>query len=215
MTTSPSSNPPSPFKGAKLFIDGGNYYEFSHIGWGTYFTQFDSYASGYKAAGDTLIEAAIHSKNISILDTTLYPAAFLYRQYLELTMKSIYIRYSSKSKEDKVQNIKGIKHSLLCIWKEVKPLFSENASPADLADIDVVEDYLNEFQQVDSSSLTFRYPIDKQLQQTIVPLRRVNLVNLRERMNELDAFFKGCEGKLSEIAGWRLDEAEALLSAIY
>ena len=152
---------------------------------------------------------------MTILDSTFYPVAFPHRQFLELIMKSIFLRYSGKSKQDRANFVEGIQHNLLRIWKEVKPIVSENASASELPDMVIVEDYITQFHKMDSSSFTLRYPTDKKLQLTIVSQHRINLVNLRERMNELDAFLVGYEGKLFEIAGSREEEAEALLAAIY
>ena len=113
----------------KLFQDGGHYLEISHIGWGDTTTQFYGYIEGYKTAADNLIENALASKDIKTLDTFFFPICFLYRQYLELQMKSIILEYSSVSRRAKQALIKDIGHDLLFAWiKDTNKFFIINNS---------------------------------------------------------------------------------------
>ncbi|NGQ96598.1 hypothetical protein G3578_15655 [Brevibacillus sp. SYP-B805] len=63
---------PWPNKGEKLFKEGGNYYEYSHIGWGDLSTQFYGYMIGYKQAADQLVDYSIASQDIRTLDTFFF-----------------------------------------------------------------------------------------------------------------------------------------------
>ena len=61
------------------------------------------------------------------------------------------------------------------------------------------------------ASFSFRYPITKKLDQIIKSEQRINLPNLRQRMDELYHFFSGADGKLSSKENYR-QEMEKLLS---
>ncbi|NMF00249.1 hypothetical protein [Aneurinibacillus aneurinilyticus] len=185
-----------PQKGEKLF-KAGDYYQIAHIGWGSIDSHFHGYIRGYKEAADDLVELAIKSKRIAILDTYVFPITFLYRQFLELSMKDIYLNYSEHSVEDKVKNIKRISHNLKAIWNEIKPLIQEGCTTSDDGEmIEVVEDYINQFHEFDKSSFRFRYPINKNLSPTLDKEDRIDLLNLKQRINELGSFFSGVDGQL-------------------
>jgi len=151
-------------EGAKLFVEDGDNEELSEIGWGYLPTQLAAYIDGYKAAADDLVEEVINS-NLTIKRKTYTPAiCFLYRQYLELELKSIYLQYSEASKDDKKKAINDIRHDLLKLWQQIKPVISPTAATAsEKLYIVVVEDYIKQFHELDKTSFTFRYPITKNL----------------------------------------------------
>lgn len=194
-----------PKKGKKLFIEGGNHYEFSHFGWGDVKTQFFGYMEGYKCAADELIDNAINSSDIKTLDTFIFPICFLYRQYIELAMKYIFLYYSGLEKNEKISMIKDAGHDILKIWRKIKPLILEENSNEEREDVEVVESYILQFDKFDKSSFTFRYPINKELQGVLSKEMRINLVNLKECIDELHSFFNGCTGKLDAIAEFKAE----------
>jgi hypothetical protein len=203
---------PWPKKGSKLFVDGGEYHEFSHFGWGSVDTQFYGYMEGYKKSADELIDLAVNSGDIKTLDTYIFPICFLYRQYLELAMKYIFIKYSGWDKDKKISAIKDVNHNLLRIWNKIKPIILEETTKEEKEDIEAVEDYISQFNIFDKSSFTFRYPITKELDGVLTKERRINLINLKERMDELYCFFDGCTGKLDEISEYKAEMLSEYLS---
>ena len=207
--------PSWPQKEAKLFIDSGNKYEFSHFGWeGSIEGKFYGYMKGYKESADYLIENAVSSKDISIIDTVIYPVCFLYRQYLELAMKIIYISYSGESKETKINTFKRINHGLIKIWNKIKPYLKEEAEKNEQDDINIVEEYIEQFHRLDISSFTFRYPITKDFNEVINNQKRINLPNLQERMDELCNFFDGCIAKLDYFKEIKADMENELIQIL-
>lgn len=184
----------------KVFQEGGHYFEVSHIGWGDTSMQFHGYIEGYKSAADNIIESALASQDIATLDTFFFPVCFLYRQYLELQMKSIILEYSSLSRLEKQALIKQIEHGLLSAWEQAKTVLMEDENFRKWDKIGVVEEYLEEFHLMDASSFTFRYPISKNLQGVWSGPKHINLVVLKERMQELYEFFDSCRAGLSVIA---------------
>ena len=189
-----------PQKGKRLFLEGGDYHEFSHFGWGGVGGQLVGYMDGYKAAADALVDRAIESRDISILDTFVFPIFFLYRQYLELVMKYAYLSYSGETKEVKTQTLRNVNHDLVRIWTEIKPMLLRAASEAEAEDVEIVEDYIKQFHAADQSSFTFRYPITKELNPVLTKETRISLPNLKERMEELANFFDGATAQLDAIS---------------
>ena len=180
---------PSQYK--KLFIDGGDYYDFAHFAWGDLETQIGGYQIGYKAAADILISDAITSKDISKLDTFVFPAIFLYRQYIELTLKYLIITLSGLSQEEKIERMKSYNHNLDTLWKDfVKVSFDITGEKNDVA-LNTVGKYVQDFHVFDKGSFSFRYPFSKNLKAIFGCEKRINLKHLKERMAEIEVYFKG------------------------
>lgn len=194
-----------PQKGKKLFLDTGNNYECAHFGWGDIDTEFFGYMEGYKTSADDLIEKAVKSQNVKITDTYVFPICFLYRQYLELVMKYIYISFSEKNKGEKESTLNKTNHNLYKIWNEIKLILTDHLTIKDKEDIKIVEDYINQFNMFDKSSLTFRYPITKNLDKVLTDEERLNLVNLKNRMDELYNYFNGCIAYLVEVTTYKVE----------
>ena len=94
-----------PQMGKQLFISAGHPKEYAHIAWGDINTQFYGYIRGYKEAADTIIQQALKKGDNSTLDTYVFPACYLYRQYLELALKDIYLTNSKDSRQDKIAQL--------------------------------------------------------------------------------------------------------------
>jgi hypothetical protein len=80
-----------PQKGAKLFIPDGQPEHFSRIGWGDASHQYVLYMTGYKNAADSLIDHVLASNNVESPDTFVFPILFLYRQFIELRLKWVFL----------------------------------------------------------------------------------------------------------------------------
>jgi hypothetical protein len=194
-----------PQKGAKLFIDQGDYYEFSHFGWGDVWLQYTGYMTGYKEAADEVLRQALASKKIAQLDTHIFPILFLYRQFIELELKWVILVYGDADKSAKEKLIKHANHDLMKLWQEAKHIMLEDASPEEQEGVDTVQDYIKQFHELDAGSFTFRCPITKELDQILTSEHRINLRILCQRMNELYHFFMGVDGKLSSIKDYKED----------
>jgi hypothetical protein len=199
------ANIPSPQKDAKLFISDGPPQDFSTIGCGDASHQYVLYMHGYKTGADELVQNAIASKSAGRLDTLIFPILFLYRQFIELELKWIFLVYSDADRSVKIGVIRDIKHNLIKLWQKTKPILLEEVTPQERQDVDIVEAYIKQFYKLDESSYSFRYPITKNFDQILNAERRINLPNLRKRMDELYHFFTGADGKLSSIRDYRQD----------
>lgn len=200
-----------PVKGKKLFESTNKYLEFSHFGWGNINYQFYGYIRGYKRSADTLVEFALASNRIEILDTYIFPVLFLYRQFIELSLKSLYLEYADKSMHEKIKTIKQVSHNLAQMWNKLKPTLidaSNNKSEEEI--VNVVEGYIMQYHNFDKRSFKFRYPIDKDANPLIKGEERIDLVNLKERMTELDNFFSGADGHLDYLKTCKYEQEQYL-----
>lgn len=202
-------------EGKKIFVNTGEENEYSHFGWGDIRQQFHGYMVGYCSAAHTLIEDAVESMEPYIIDKVIFPVCFLYRQYLELAMKNILIYYTEDDRERTIQNIRMAQHNLMKTWNLIEKYMKESATDKELQDIKAARGYIKQFNDFDKSSFTFRYPVDKNLNGMLDGEKRINLVVLKESMEEMYNFFEGVEGKLYDVKRWKDDLAREFSEEYY
>ncbi|MCP5003264.1 MAG: hypothetical protein GY941_04830 [Planctomycetes bacterium] len=185
-----TQNSPWPEKYEKLFIQDGGYYEFAHFGWGSLQVQFAGYIMGYKNSADLLIENAINSKDISIIDTNVFPILFLYRQFIELSLKQAIIVLTDGN-ESKAKTISGLSHDLRKAWEKYSKIMNKSMNEKELKELEVVGKYIQEFHQIDKGSFNFRYPITKKLDLVFGSEKRINLRHLKSIMEKISNYFSG------------------------
>jgi hypothetical protein len=188
---------PSEYKG--LFVQGGDYYEFAHFGWGDIWQQFYGYCTGYKESADRLIDDAMASHEIARLDTVVFPAFFLYRQFIELSLKQAILQFSSEKYSERIATLKRLNHDLVAMWNEFVKVLPEARDESERTTLQVVERYIQEFSRVDKSSFSFRYPITKDLELIFGEEQRINLRHVKDRMAELEAFFSGTDAYMDDL----------------
>ena len=119
--------------------------------------RFDLYATGYKDAGDRLVELVL--AELKGRDTLIYPIVFLYRQYIELRLKEI-IKQGQVLLEKPEKTEKT--HNLETLWTAAKKIidqvFEHETDSSD--SLKYAEHVINEFSKIDRRSYSFRYPID-------------------------------------------------------
>lgn len=177
-----------PKKGKQLFISGGSTHEYSHIALENEERQFRRYIDGYKNSADILVHQALEDGSYAVLDTFVYPIVYLYRHYVELTLKDIYLLNTKDSEDDKIKTIDRCQHNLMKMWFKAKPLISSSFPKDDMSVLDVVEDYISQLSEVDIQSFAFRYPITKRLSPVRDKAMFINLPNLAACMRELEYF---------------------------
>lgn len=190
---------PWPDEYKKLFIEGGNYYEFAHFGWGSFDTQFRGYIRGYKESADLIIENAISSQRIGTVDTAVFPAFFLYRQFIELSLKEFILYFYEGTKEEKITKLSRLNHNLRRMWQEFSKIMPEAEDEEQRNTNEVVEKYIFEFAELDKSSFNFRYPITKNMDLIFQEEKRINLRHVQNIMEELSNFFSGVSDHLYEM----------------
>jgi hypothetical protein len=119
---------------------------------------FLGYASAYKKAADKLVESFNDTSRLYDNDLTL-PIVFLYRQYLELHLKSL-VRDGNKAFGNPPNSPN---HLIDKLWQELKPMLIKARLPEtyNSAKIEAVEECIMEFAKVDENSENFRFPVHK------------------------------------------------------
>ena len=152
--------------------------------------QYMAYEMAYKTAGDLLVKSAIDDDSL-FMDISIYPIAFLYRQFVELYIKDILLKFDDKYKTDSNLNKS---HDLYALWSRLKDIvvLDDLAFPKELDNMpfeDVIsstESYIIELSKMDNMSMAFRYPDNKTHNQNFFEIETpVNLENLKDRVNEI------------------------------
>ncbi len=142
-----------------------------------------NYIIGYKEAADILVE---YAKKTSInRDTLVFPIVFLYRHYLELQLKSI-IKDGYKLLYEKKDYAKC--HKLDELWNDCKIIFKKIWPEGNKEPLEAMDDYINQFCQVDPTSIEFRYPVRKNGTDTLDSLNYINLSHLSECIKSIENF---------------------------
>lgn len=173
---------------------------FCHFGWeGTGSFAFFKYAEAYYDSARLLFEKFQESKgNFAILDGIGLSICFLYRQYIELTLKYLYFEMSGGNDEEKKMFLeKG--HDLNSLWGELKPILVERHEKVGTGEnIDWLEDVVLEFHTFDHNSMAMRYPVSKKLK----PLKTetwLDVVHLHSMLIEVHRSFKQIDSDLNNI----------------
>jgi hypothetical protein len=180
---------PWPRKGDRLFVDRQDWYNNAVLNGQR--ENLSLYAVGYKRAGEILVEAVVKSRRDH--DSLVFPIAFVYRQYLELRLKQL-IRDSRRLLGDS----SGFPstHKIAELWNLCRPLLDQVGLNASEQVLEVIEELIAEFAEVDEDSYAFRYSTDKKKHPSLPSLRFVNLPNLAEVIKKMSNFF--------EAVGWQL-----------
>src|SRR5712691_2566119 len=116
------SSLPYPQKGDNLFVAGEDWYHNACLSFMS--DSFGLYIMGYKEAGDRLVLSAMEDR--SHLDFLVYPIVFLYRQYLELSLKYL-VREGNRLLDFESGSKTGFpgSHRFETLWPECKAVLSK------------------------------------------------------------------------------------------
>ncbi|MBI3861588.1 MAG: hypothetical protein HY290_06805 [Planctomycetia bacterium] len=114
------------------------------------------FAEHYREAAEALIKSAINRE--VLIDCAVYPAVFLYRQYLELTLKDIIWR--TRHLEDEGRGYPKT-HKLNNLWAEAKGLLRQHYGADTPKELAYLDQCIAEFHEHDPDSMAFRYPCGK------------------------------------------------------
>jgi hypothetical protein len=183
--------PPWPQTGDKLFVPGHGR-KVAYLG--GFGTDFSRYAIGYKDAADALIDRTFEKD--SGADLQFYPIAFLYRQYLELRLKQLLIS-GGHLVYDESKLTHG--HDLRRHWAEVRKILESVWPATHTEEMDALGRCIEELCQLDAKSMSFRYPVDKEGQPTLLGLDRVDLENLKRVMDRISSLLDASSDALGDI----------------
>ena len=150
---------------------------------------------GYKEAATALAEQAMDGAVPQ--DLVVYPIVTLYRHYLELLIKHLYLLTGLELDEDTDSRAYG--HDLTGLWLAARERLPRVPDIGSLDDLKVVDLVVGSFAQADQRATSFRYP--DQVQELVLPTTngRINLGQLRRLVLKAGHALEGCDGWLLEL----------------
>ena len=183
----------------QLFVEAEDWWMNACLDW--YHDPTELYIAGYKEAADLLVESIAKRKGTA--DSLIFPIVFLYRQYIELRLKSLL--QDGKRLLDKEYRGEP-EHSLGELWKQVKILLEEIFPDAEPEIDQAIESLILQFEKVDPRSTSFRYPKDLKGNNSLqIDTPRVNLRNLAEVLNSMFIILEGSSELIAEYQGDKMD----------
>ncbi|CAM3121638.1 hypothetical protein EJ082_15130 [Brevundimonas diminuta] len=124
-----------------------------------------------------------------------YPAIFLYRQYIELSLKHVIGAYGPKV---------GVapnwtSHDLLRLWDLYKKVGAALGAPPDVGDAGA-EAVINVFAAADPGSFSYRYPVDRSGRPTALAFTRYSPRVMIDVMEGLSTYLWGAEEYFDHLA---------------
>lgn len=162
---------------------------------------WDAYAMGYKQARDILVQYVIDYNRDQ--DLLVYPIVFLYRQYLELRLKElIFVGSRLLDNDAKIPRT----HDLVQLWRQVRTNIESVWPDSDTqGHLKAIEVRMKELCDVDSGSVVFRYPEDKDGAATLAGLAHINLKQLRDVVQGISHVLDGASTGMGEHLQWKYE----------
>lgn len=183
----------------QLFVEAEDWWMNACLNW--YLDPTELYIVGYKEAGDSLVNSVADRSGTA--DSLIFPIVFLYRHYIELRLKSLLKDgHRLLDKEHKQKS----EHQLSKLWPKVRDILVELWPDENEDDLVIFESLINQFEQVDPRSTTFRYPQDFAGNSSLkIDIPRVNLRNLKEVVEAMAFIMEGSAAAISEYQGYKDD----------
>jgi hypothetical protein len=139
------------------------------------------YAHGYRRAADELVDRVEGEPPDDVL---LLPIVFLYRHYVELTLKDLVLRLVSLCRIG-IDPKQLTTHKLLPLWESVKAhLYCIREEMQDKEIVPALDKLLLELSDLDPDSMHFRYAVNKDFAEMVLP-RSVSMEHLRSTMEKI------------------------------
>ena len=163
------------------------------------------YIEGYRLAAEFLIERVASTGFDQ--DFLVYPICFLYRHYVELSLKDIIGTGQELFDEDSAP---PGGHELQKLWVKARPHIEREFS-GESNQLTRVDELIVELSSADPTSQTFRYRVDNRGRPHLAGQEVLNLGQFAEAMRELSTFLEGCGCGLGEHLAMKRDlESEFL-----
>ncbi len=150
------------------------------------------FAMGYKHAADTVVKG-LRAGHEPITEAVCLPALFLYRQFVELSLKGMLLDAGELLYLD--DQPPGI-HPLVPLWINLRKRINQIEAVDAEEWMDRAEELIRELDALDSSSYAFRYPVNKKGVPNL-PMLKVDIAHVRSVMNEFEMVLSGIADWLS------------------
>ena len=193
---------PWPHKGDTPFADGGNWYARADLDFLRFVYDESMVAYGYRDAAERVVASVETQNSPPYPDSLFCPVAYLYRHFLELTMKDLLrdgIRLGAVGVCGMPDRVRPT-HNLEVLWRMTRGMLEKVFADEDLGPLDAVEKIVMAFHRLDPKGQAFRYRNDKdgrtQLQNAP---KAVDLVKMRDVMRGVCVFLDGCSTVVGEM----------------
>ena len=165
--------------------------------------EYTEYYLAYKESADRLVSVALEEQGL-YKEISIYPIAFLYRQYVELSIKNNLLKNTSTFRNNKQLRAS---HDLYKLWQTLLNIIRKEKmshisvfTTEDIVNALIGADaYIAELSIIDRESMAFRYPDDKTHSKNYFPNEvAIDLNNLKERMDELANMLTFIENNLDK-----------------
>lgn len=155
------------------------------IGW--IVSKASTYEYGYLKAAQILSKG--YSEHYVIdKDSLIFPIIFLYRQHIELSIKSIIRKLDKRLVNERKDNILE-KHRLLDLWDEMIKLYTLYISQNNLLQVFISpplnkeREIVKEFHKVDQDSFSFRYSTSKDGNELLKDITYISLDHFQTQIS--------------------------------
>lgn len=169
------------------------------IGWMLDKAPFYSY--GYLIAARELSNN-YEKRDVREKDTLVFPIVFLYRQFVELTLKDLIREIDFKLSYKRSDNILD-RHTLLPLWDEALKRYEDFVKINNVKLIFTVplkneRDIVNQFDQTDAGSYSFRYAKDLKRKDTLSNIEYISVNNFTSQIEIVVSYLQGMEDTLCD-----------------
>jgi hypothetical protein len=180
-----------PEKGDLLFTSGDDWWHNACLNY--MFDDWELYVIGYKKAADALVEKI--KKTQRDQDFLVFPIVFLYRQYLELSLKLL-VKLGNELLDENQDFPK--KHELDKLWKICRSMLVKIEPKVSQHDLEAIDEAITQFCTIDPTSQAFRYPVLKGGDKSIPSdVRYINLRQLSDVMEKIANFLDSAATEIS------------------
>lgn len=197
-----------------VFIEnGGYYYAQSVVGYKYRRKDFYPYTKAYLETANYLkwyMKNEIDSGNCGSNKYLFLPMCYLYRNCVELSLKTIWFEETSENFQTKCKLMLDNKHSIAGMWKKIKPYVLEYTKDTDDSEyVEVIENYCMQVHTIDGDANKFRYPMSNNMQVYFSKNKRFDFVEMGDFFEALNNILDGIDSALNDMNEIRAEmEAE-------
>jgi len=183
---------PWPASGDHLIVSGGDGHHNAWIpGYGDPFAHIE----GYKRAGDLVWVAIEPNPRAAGIDYLVYPMIFLYRHFVELSLKDI---IATGSHLEGGPGAFPAGHGLSELWAQARCLIERIEGAYVKSDLDAMAPLIAEFARIDGGGTAFRYPLGRDGNPSLPGIQTLDLAAFHQGIEKMAAFFDGCRSQFGE-----------------
>lgn len=194
--------------------EGGQYYAQSVVGYKYSRDDLYPYTKAYLETANYLkwyMKNETSNGNSDCKNRLFLPMCYLYRNCVELSLKTIWFEETGKNLQTKCKLMLDKKHSIEGMWKKIKPyVMKYNRDPEQAEYIEVIEDYCKQIQKIDSDANKFRYPMANTMQVYFSQNKRFDFLHMGDFFEELNNILDGIDSELNA-----MNEIKAEMEAEY